>query len=353
MDDYHQMYGAIEIKSIEQVISADTGWITIIEPHAYVETLGMSFSPIAVILDIFDTALNIFMLAATAGIANGALTGIKTARAVEGAGLFDAAGAVLVEAGKGLAEKTIAWKMAIQKTAGSEVATLATKKALEDSTGAAARKAITKVFDTNKSEIEQAVTSYYSKLGGVAEDPIAGLVADCKASKPAINTISDLSAEDIQISINKATSVSGGGISGDGANALQRKFGEIATGKGSQKALAGLKGFGEAVAANPTMAAFLNPSIMTKVGLATLGATAWYFHVFAGKDDDHYACPLNITPLSYRGQPYVAGLEGLTHQSGVWSLIEGQLYRFWGSAQITASWGSEWIDTMKAFKEAT
>jgi hypothetical protein len=48
-DDYNAMYGAIEVKSVLNLFTPDTGYITVIEPQAYVEPLGINFSAAALI----------------------------------------------------------------------------------------------------------------------------------------------------------------------------------------------------------------------------------------------------------------------------------------------------------------
>jgi hypothetical protein len=71
--------------------------------------------------------------------------------------------------------------------------------------------------------------------------------------------------------------------------------------------------------------------LLNTLKLMAVAAPIAYYQMFAGTDDANYACPLRITPLQLNGQPYTAGLDGLTHQSGIWNHMAGQFRRFWGS----------------------
>jgi hypothetical protein len=78
-------------------------------------------------------------------------------------------------------------------------------------------------------------------------------------------------------------------------------------------------------------------SFMNMVKTLAVAAPIAYYQMFAGMDDPAYACPLRITPLSLGGQPFYAGLDGITHRSGIWQHMMGQWRKFHGSVNTIGS----------------
>jgi hypothetical protein len=348
-DDYTNMYGPIEVKSVNHIMSAETGFITIIEPHAYVEPLGVSFSRLALIIDIIDTAL--IFWAAGKFVAGG----VRAAWLIGREGWAKGSEILATRAAKEMGAKvataeaatTELWAVASKNT--TPIRRRALSKAL--------RRNVNKLITDEKAEgvMKVAREKLQGPLGTVkAEERILETLKSARRLKtkntPAPtktifeppNKIEDFTGDEIREALQHL------GVD----QAVIQKLSRTSALETLGMAKDVVKRVAQNLGKDPKTAKLFHLGIMQKLMVLGLGLGVGYFYIFAGKDDKNYACPLKITPLSYKGSPYTAGLEGLTHKGGVMNMVKGELRRFWGSLQtVNQAFGSWWRNKTWTFEE--
>lgn len=306
-DDYNKMYGPIEVKSVEHIMSAETGFITIIEPHAFVDTLGVSTSWAARIANIFD-----YVMLAAIVIPFALEIGAGTTVAV---GATGAAAAVAEKTGSTIVKDALGAAMKRSKAFGNTVVNM-----MKDVSGT-----LTKDYETRLAGY--ITDDFESVFPGRATEVLSKINATrASQSIPTIQGIGEATTGEIA-SAMKGTS----GITDDAIAQF--------TSKVQRNALkAGLfTGVGQGLTLlNPfsgpgTMGRAIGLTPLNIVKFLAVAAPIAYYQFFAGIDDDNYACPLHIIPLSFNGEPYYAGLDSLTHQHGIINYVLGQFHKFQGS----------------------
>lgn len=335
-DDNNRMYGPITVRNVTHIMSAEQGFVTIIEPDAYVEPLSIDLGASAFIADIFDVGLAV--LTFVPGLGEVGLAG----KAAEGTSFF----------------------------AGREIADLTTKKFWTDVIAAASKQgsnayAAMKTFlasskdkllqgyaATYEGEVNAAwqeqVGGFLTKVGAANDKNIAQAVDNftsqviSQINKTNVNVapIENISQAPMEQIIPAMKQV----LQQTNANsALAEQIDEFIASISLKPIASRITGFSGAVA-NLFKAGFNIQSISKTLGINILNATlilaglgyVSYYQMFAGLDDPNYACPLRITPLTYRGEPYTVGLDGITHQSGILNYINNSWRRFEGSLKTTS-----------------
>jgi hypothetical protein len=310
-DDYVKMYGPIEVKSVTHIMSADTGFITIIEPHAYVETMGTDVGPASVIAEIFDILLVITMVIPPLWEAG---TAVKAGVIAQRGGMTLAKQAL-----KDSAVKTVASGKSMANWVAQRVGS--TSQIYAQKRAAVATRSVSEILTKHN-------------MSGKSIDDVISIVNQGRNAKnaKAITQIHEASASELNIALRKTAGVAEGS---DAALAIERS---LATWE-LNMAKAGLqttKDLAETLMASTLGVAYgqlTGVSLINFLKVSSVIGPIAYYQLFAGMDDKNYACPLRIVPLSYRGSPYYAGLEGLTHQSGIWEHIKGEWRKFVGSVR--------------------
>lgn len=355
-DDYSKMYGPVMVKTVTHIMSAEEGFVTIIEPQAYVEPMSSDISSTAAFMnDIFDIGLA--LLVAFPGIGEAGIVGEATAQT----NFF---------AGKGIAD-------------------IFTKQFWKDATGSLTEQgqagfdAIKTWLSNSKDKMLQGYAETYDasvniawqeQIRGWLEANVPGVTAN--NSTQAMSTFTDQVIASINSSrANIPTGIAGKippiqSISEANPTELKNAMTSILSTEGLQAPQEqAIKDFISTISLKPIMSRVtayggaigtlfpqgLNIATLAKaMGITPLNffkimavaTPVAYYQMFAGMDDPNYGCPLRITPLSYQGEPYVVGLDGLTHQYGIWNYVGNSWRRFIGSWRTMEDWFGEISSTI-------
>jgi hypothetical protein len=342
-DDNTNMMGPIEVKSVTHLMSAETGFITIIEPHAMVEPLGVALSPTAIVETLFDVAslIPIFAL-------------LRPVKAVKGLGWLAKLGPKLAFSPSQTLKEGLPKVWTKARTFADEI--FKTTKALKNKEVAGVAKSISKL---NKSNIlgNTKSDSYAKALGFSSEKklkrelvdrnvlegthgmPTRGMAMDDKVLQTLYKRISpeklNSALEDIYAQAANHTSK----LSDDKIKILD----EIGVLLDKNK-IVGIGRHAKAMALTLTNQAKkqLGPlAIAGKFKLLMalmIGGTLGTYEFMAGRDDANYACPIKITPLAVNNEPFTAGLEGLNRDGDLLHIVENEVLRFMHSLKTIVSY---------------
>ena len=335
-DDYNKMYGPVEVKSVTHVLDASVGFITIVEPQAYVDPLGVSVSPAQIIHEIFDTLLlPILFFAPEIGIVEDGIA---------------SAGGLMGKVFSGTAKETAE---ALTQNVMSKSASLGSK--IFDQTAGFFENLSQNVF--NPQYAQNFTSSFTDNLAGFVDGlENNGLIGSATADQVTPQAILDAINATRTTAITDLSSATKGeiiqglkdtlGVASPAVNDAVDNFGARLM---LSQTAAALKASAAAVASTITgisdasiVSRLLGFSLINTIKLMAVISPVAYYQMFAGMDDANYACPLRITPLSFNGSPYTAGLDGLTHQYGIWNHLAGQWRRFVGSVRTLGDAISEY-----------
>jgi hypothetical protein len=325
-DDYTRMYGPIEVKAVTHVMSAESGFISIVEPHAYVDVLSQGMGPASIIKEIFDIAMLALIIFPPAG-----LIGAEAKVAAQGAKLV----------GREALESAVANAFVKGKAWGNQVVQFMSNKytgvaqAFEATSRAALEKDTLSYLARTIYHKETLTTVEKSLMNNKVLTEINNARSLRDATIPQVTKISQASHGEVAEALKRALNVKGGTAQEAQIDFMVAKSGvKTAVSEGSAAITKGAK---NAVVSKETWAAITGISFMNMVKTLAIGAPIVYYQMFAGMDDTSYACPLRITPLSLEGQPFHAGLDGITHRSGIWEHMAGEWRRFRGSLDTVSS----------------
>jgi hypothetical protein len=317
-DDYTKMYGPIEVKSVTHVMSAENGFVSIIEPHAYLDILSQGMGPASLIKEVFDVAMLALLVVPGIGQAGALAKGGQAGASILSKQAVNKAAAQAFKKGKTLGNQ-------LYKFVGSKY------------------KSIAKTFDVATKE---AVSSRTLKF-----------MADKKIDNAKYKIITEInkarSLKDASIpQISKLTEANGMEVNAALKNIMRAKPGssleaeiDWMIAKGNFAATAGVtggmvangsKGAAKVLINKESWAALTKVSFLNMMKTLAVGGPIAYYQMFAGIDDPNYACPLRITPLSLMGKPFHAGLDGITHRGGIWENMAGEWRRLSGSVNTVA-----------------
>ncbi len=329
-DDYNRMYGPIEVKSVEHIMTAESGFITIVEPHAYVEPLGVSFTLATILEQVVDLGLDVWLglsvieafIAPPLGLpqiagAIAAKNAVKTgAKAAASAAKKAARGEIrnllkaIAEKGKGITTgiKDFAikqgglWEEAHNKTLDNMLVGTITEVADRNGLSISVKDVIRAANELRPAT--KTAIPLYDSLGQIPSSTLRKALKSVGFKADSITEI---------LSTSEFAAFNGASLPGLGSLNL---------------------GFG-------TAKRYLADNLgMTTIGIVKFLAVAtplYLCHMFAGMTDNNYACPLHIIPLSLDNEPYYAGLDGLTHESGILNYVGGEFRKFWGSVNTISS----------------
>lgn len=318
-DDYTRMYGPIEVKSVTHVMSAESGFVTIIEPHAYVDVLSQEIGPASAIKEIFDIAMIAMVIWPGFGMAGNAA---KTAAA---GGIRAFTKKAALEAGAKAFSKSKTLGNQLFKYLGKRYSSMT--KAFEVATReATSTRAVKLLTDKKVVNGEARLLAEINRVRAASTSNIPQITkikqADLGEMNSALKTILG------------ATQGSPAALEVDTITALGGAVGAAKVAStGAAKAGKGALGL---IVDKETWATITGISFVNMMKTLAVGAPIAYYQMFAGMDDPTYACPLRITPLSLVGQPFQAGLDGITHRWGIWEHVAGEWRRFSGSVNTVA-----------------
>lgn len=342
-DAYNQMYGPIEVKSVTHVIDADSGFITIVEPQAYVEPLGMASSTSMLIPTIFAaTSIALiagYMFPGTRSLVKSLFLGPAKKMVTFGSAFFVDGSADAATMGTliNAAEKT-AGVTGLAKAGSSTAIDDAWYSVLADQ-NQAIKDAADKNFVSNFSSGLSKLSSETGQKSSIKIDEVVeqlNIKYNQGGKKLGFNSFSKAQITAVLVDAPADPKV----VAQFMASIMTDSLSSAASAIGENNV--GLFGKIWGYAAKGTgVPWFLGLSLRTKIALAGLLIPSLWYHTVAGKDDKNYACPLRITSLNFNGTPYQAGLDGCTHQSGWWNHLLGQWYRFQGSVRTVGDYLGE------------
>ncbi len=347
-DDYNSMYGPIEVRTITHLLTPESGYITVVEPQAYVEPLGVSVSTAAMICEIFNIAVDAIAIISaiyTGGLSLG-LLGEGKAITTAATELTTSEKAVSIaksmfSAGKNATDEVVGWL--------SSKGSLASKFYNQE---------FNKQLQENVASFTTAMAQQGYRPAGIFNVEYANLVSEVNTIRAASGTapVTDLygvSTSEISSAMKALwrgqTNWDGSAIQSDVVNQKIDAFvAKMAIASGTAAAKAG------AAVAISSFKGMTTKGLQEMAGITTLNmlkvmaaaGTVAYVQMFAGMDDSNYACPIRISPLNWRQDPFVCGLDGLTRESGIWNYIKGQWRLFGGSITTISDYVAQYMDGM-------
>ena len=316
-DDYNKMYGPIEVKSINHIISAESGFISIVEPQCCVDTMGVSLSWSAALFKIFETTLVAtialpFIIEAGVGIGASALgvLGIGTLEGISTAKIATTFGKIISKAGAYLPK------------------TLASAKALYGAATEASDLAYTESLSANIG----------TTLGAERTANAVDILNELTLGSYTEATIGQAPIDMLKIALNKS------GVQTNTINYLLIKASVTGVKTGFLSSI-GITG-GTTPGSIGTLRAALGLTTLNIIKAFAVLSVPLAYQIFAGIDDSNYACPLKITCLRLNDEPYFAGIDSVTHQSGIWNYIKGQFLKVIGSTRTITDWLAESVQAL-------
>jgi hypothetical protein len=326
-DDYNGMAGPVEVKSVTHLMSAETGFITVIEPHAKVDVLGIGDSPTAIIGTLFDVAslVPLFSL-------------LRPVKAVKGLGWLVKGVSKIKANPSQFMKKDLpdAWSK-LTKTTSDYYDNF---KAWGTKQGEAVNAAIAKGIRTDIFGDTEKANKFAKSLGIDNADLLKRrlvYISNRKLRKSG-NRIA-------QTTIDKK-------FAEMSPTALQNNIEKLANKvKYDKLTPEQQKAFDEALASIDNIKLSEAGDILSNivdthtkkikdklswVGLAgnykllkllMIGSTLGTYEFMIGRDDPNYACPVLITPLSKYGEPFTAGLDGINRDGDLFHIIENEVLR--------------------------
>lgn len=343
-DDYNKMYGPIMAQSVTHIMSVDQGFVTIIEPQAYVEPMGTDAGAAAFLADIFDIGLALLTFlpgigelgaAAEAGEQAGFFAGRKAAD-VFTKQFWKDVGSESVNQGKVGYDTISNWLSTTKDKALNGYA-----QAYEDEVNA---------------EWQNQVGGWLTKMQGMGAGVGDNLTSDSfqsqvlailKANNASVTSITDAGMPELTVAMKQVLAPE---VNASNASAINNEINQFLSTISLKPIMGKVSAIGTTVGqlvsngqSASQIANILGLNILNVVKLAAVVAPIAYYQLFAGMDDNNYACPLKITPLTYQGEPYVVGVDSLTHQYGLWNYVAGNWHKFVGSWKTVEGAMDEWF----------